>query len=92
MQVLTISDAIAIGQIADMASRCAKVARLMDDGNVIYGTARSIGDERGMFLSSSDDVREGFLRVTTQGGFEAFWPIADLVPLVQSTEFTEYDW
>jgi hypothetical protein len=79
----------AAGQVAEVISATmgnAKVARLMDNGDVITGTARSFGDENGMFDFTSD-VRDTYLRVTSDGGFEFFWKVSDLMPLVASGEF-----
>ena len=86
-RLLTLADAVSLGTVLSAAQRTAPVARLMDNGDVIYGTARSVGDENGNFASERDDVRDCFLRVTTSMGFEAFWPVADLLPLVRSGEF-----
>jgi hypothetical protein len=54
-------------------------SRALDNGDVIYGQARSIGRTDGAFLPAGEDVRAGYLRVTTRGGFEAFWPVSELV-------------
>jgi hypothetical protein len=75
--ILSLSQLVNLSTVADAASRCAPVARLVD-GNVVYGTARSIGDTHGNFLGSDEDVREGYLRVTTTSGWEVFWPVAEL--------------
>ena len=75
--ILTLDQA---GQLADVIRATEgnrKVARLIDD-YVFYGEARSIGDERGNFDFTSD-ARSQYLRVTLTGGFEAFWPIAELM-------------
>ena len=82
---LTLSDAIALGVIADASSRGAKVARLID-GNVYYGTARSIGTDTG-HADFDHDVRNQYLRVTLNMGFETFWIISDLIPEVITGEF-----
>lgn len=78
-EILTIGDAIDIGAICGAAGRCAPVARALESGDVVYGTARSIGDTRGAFLASDTDVRNGYLRVTTRSGLEAFWPLRELL-------------
>jgi hypothetical protein len=91
-RILNISDACDLAAIIHMAQGTQKVARLLDSGDVVYGTARSIGTENGGFAGGGDDVRDAFLRVTLSGGFEAFWPVSDLLPLVRTGEFTTYDW
>lgn len=83
---LTVGDAINLGMILDAAGRNAPVARLVD-GNVIAGTARHVCHESGNFLRSDEDVRDGYLRVTSYSGFEHFWPVRDLMPEVSSGEF-----
>lgn len=85
--ILTIADAVDLAAIIGAAQRTAPVARLMESGDVIYGTARSIGDERGNFLHEDEDVRDGLLRVTSTMGWEHFWPVRDLMPEVRSGEF-----
>jgi hypothetical protein len=91
-EVLTIADAIALGEILRMAQSCAKVSRMTIDGDVINGTARSVGHENGAYLTRETDVRDGYLRVTTQSGLEAVWPVRELIPEVQETTFVAYDW
>jgi hypothetical protein len=85
--VLTKSDASAVAAIIDAAVRSTKVARVLERGEVAVGTARSIGDENGIFLDGKTDVRDGYLRVTLLSGFEAFWPVRELLPLVHTGEF-----
>jgi hypothetical protein len=92
MSILTIADAVAIAEILRMAQGCHKVTRLMPDGTLVNGTARSVGHENGAFLSRETDVRDGYLRVTLESGFEAFWPVRDLIEPVQEGEFAIYDW
>jgi len=89
---LTLTDALAIAEIIRTAQTTAKVARMTDDGDVVYGTARHIGDDRGAFWPSTADVRDAYLRVTTQAGWEVFWPVRELMPQVAETTFTAYDW
>ena len=83
---LTVRNAIALSTLCEAAIHTWKVARLID-GDVIVGLARSIGDERGNFAGSNDDIRGEHLRVTTLSGFEAFWPVADLIDEVHSGFF-----
>ena len=87
---LTLADTVAIAMIVDTAQRTAPVARLIETGSVVYGTARSVGldaDHGFIFLGATDDVRDAFLRVTTANGFDVAWPIRDLIPEVRSGEF-----
>ena len=83
---LTTTDAVNLAAIIGAAQRNAKVARLMDDGNVIYGMARSIGTDGGAFDFKSD-ARGQFLRVTTRMGMEVFWPVRELMADYQATTF-----
>lgn len=86
-RVLTIPDVVSIGAIVEAAQHSYKVARLMDSGDVVEGTARSIGNQNGAFLATGDDVRDGYLRVTTMQGMEVFWPVHALVSDHQATTF-----
>jgi hypothetical protein len=84
---------LSIGEAVDLAAivRCcrgASVARFNETtGDVTYGTARCIGDERGNFLADGEDVRDAYLRVTTVNGWEVFWKVSDLLPEVRSGYF-----
>jgi hypothetical protein len=77
---LTLPEAIRLNGVLDAAQRCARVARLDDDGNVTYGTARHLTRHAGdaAYITNEDDVRDTFLRVTTTAGWEVWWPVADL--------------
>ena len=82
---LTIHEAHQLGRILDLVQRGARVVWLDPDvtGNEPQtGTARSIGDENGNFITGSDDVRDAFLRITTSRGFELFMPIKKAMHLV----------
>jgi hypothetical protein len=89
--ILTVTDAVSLQTIIGAAQHNAKVARLMDD-YVIYGIARSICNDSFYTLGPQDDVRDGFLRVTTQGGMETLWPVRELLAQVPTAEFCQYDW
>lgn len=86
-RILSIADAVSIGAIIGAVHHDSKVARLMSSGDVIVGIPRSIGDSRGAFLASGEDVRDGFLRVTSTTGWEHFWPMSDLIREHQATTF-----
>lgn len=83
---LTISDSVTLGEICRAVQGSLRVARLLD-GNVLIGTARSIGDANGNFALPDEDVRDCFLRVTLRTGLEAFWNVEELMPLISSGEF-----
>lgn len=91
---LTSADVVSLHAIVDAASRGVKVARVVDVGDgVEWGTARHIvtDDRTAAFPNASDDVRDCLLRVTLASGFEAFWPVADLVRDHQTQMFvTDY--
>ncbi len=88
--ILTMRDVIALESICRAAQTEASVARLMESGNVIYGTARSIGTEAG--ATEDVDIRDQHLRVTSTIGVEMSWRVADLMPQVSSGEFvTDYE-
>jgi hypothetical protein len=79
---LTMSDLTSLQVIAQAAETNSRVS-WVTDGPVLHGTARSIGDERGNFLSGKDDVRDGFLRITSKTGFEYFLPVTQLIHMVR---------
>ena len=89
---MNIQETIAAAEVLRTAQTCAKVARAYDDGTVVYGTARSVGDQTGAFGQSDDDIRDLYLRVTTREGWERFWPMRELMTEVETGEFTTYDW
>jgi len=86
VRVLSLNDLVLLGEIARAAAGCRRVRRLIDGDRLVEGTARSIGDERGNFLASGEDVRDGYLRVTLTSGLEAFWPVMDLVAAMNAGE------
>jgi hypothetical protein len=80
MSKLTLSDAVALADIIRAAQSNAPVAYSNDDGaTVVFGQARSVGDERGNFARDDDDVTDLYLRVTTAQGWEAFWPLREII-------------
>jgi hypothetical protein len=82
--VLTVQTAVRLGTLASAASRYARVARAEDYGaTVTYGTARAITTEDGALLGATTDIRDGYLWVTTDQGFEAFWPVSDILVELQ---------
>jgi hypothetical protein len=78
-RVLTVHDAILIGDIAEWAIHNSKLLWLDDRGEVQTGTARSIGDNQGNLLGRGVDVRDAFLRITTAMGWEWFVPMAEVI-------------
>jgi hypothetical protein len=89
---ITMRDLISLGMIASMAQRNAKIVRVLADrSEPIYGTARSIGDERGNFTPSDGNVLNEYLRVTTRDGWEEFWPVTDLMDAIEDGTFAETD-
>lgn len=89
--ILTIPAVMALSVIAEAASRGARVARVTAD-SVFYGTARSIGTPDGGFIRTGEDIRDATLRVTLKSGWDAYWPIQELMDEVLSHQFCVYDW
>jgi hypothetical protein len=83
---------VALARIVTAANNGQHVARVADvPSGVIKGTARSIGSDSGAFARDTEDIRTCCLRVTTEQGWEVFWPIADLLAEIQRGEFvTDY--
>ena len=82
---LTTADVQGLAAVFDAAARSAKVARALATGDVIYGTARGVGDESGAVTDV--DFRDRFLRVTSTAGFEHFWPVSHLAEEVLDGRF-----
>lgn len=82
----TLRDAGAISPILEAAIGNKRVRRLVDE-RIIEGTARSVGDDRGNHARRDEDVRDLYLRVTTVHGWEAFWPVAELMRDVEQGLF-----
>lgn len=89
--ILTARDVMTLAEIISMTQRNAKIARDMSDDILVYGHARSIGDEN-FCADFRNDIRDQYLRVTTRGGMEYAWPVADLVKARQDGAFAEMDW
>lgn len=89
----TLSDVVNYGMVTETAQHCSKVARAMSNGDVLYGIARNVcADESGAYLAPGQDIRTGMLHVTSQGGFEFFWPLSELAAEITRGEFGPYDW
>lgn len=81
--VLTARDVFGLSNVLRMAESGANVRRLIpddepNDGDVVEGVARSVGDTNGGFLRAGQDVRDAFLRVTLLSGFDVYWPVTTL--------------
>ena len=90
--VLSIPDVNQLWVILDAASRSAKVRWLADDDETILsGTARHIvrGSEphEWYFISRDQDLRDAFLRITSQTGLEHAVPVRRLMKLVAEGGF-----
>lgn len=87
--ILTVTDAVHLATAIRWAQTNAKVRWLNESGDIQEGTARSLGDERGNFLTADDDVRDGFFRITTTMGGEVFLPVVDVIRMVRNTTMVE---
>ena len=76
-RVLSVGEAVDLATVVEWAIHNARLGWVNESGDVSYGTARSIGDERGAHAQRSDDVRDCFLRITTDTGWEWFVPITE---------------
>lgn len=77
---LNIDTAVTLGNLLRVAQGNQPVTRYIEDlDRTVSGTARAITRDNGVFLGRDDDVRDAFLWVTLDSGFEAFWPVADLL-------------
>lgn len=89
---VTLPVVLNLATIVSAAQKCAKVARVCATGDILYGHARCIGSDHGAWVSNNDNIMDSYLRVTLNNGFEAFWPVRELLTQVANGEFTEYDW
>jgi hypothetical protein len=94
---LTKATTLALAVIIEAAAREARVRRLTEDNEVTEGTARHLvtgsgtdwctgdGDDGTDWSpGDGDDLRDCYLRVTTTGGWEAWWPVSELIELVHT--------
>jgi hypothetical protein len=88
---LSAQHVLGLAQIVLAARKGQRVARLDEDSNVRVGTARSLGDERGNYMGREDDIRDVYLRVTLLSGFDAYWPVLELLAEIGSEFVTDYD-
>jgi hypothetical protein len=84
--ILNMRDLTSLQMVAEAAERSSRVSWL-DGDDVREGTARSIGDQRGNFLRTDEDVRDGFLRITSVTGFDYFLPVTQVMIMVREGEF-----
>lgn len=81
--ILKSRDVIVLAEIARAAQQSAKIAYIAIDGQVLRGTARAFaGNTSGALLMDNQDVRDAYLWVTLDNGFEAFPTIRYLMTLV----------
>jgi hypothetical protein len=78
-EILTSTTAVLLADIVRAAHNRSRIARALDNGYVISGTARGIGDDRGSHAGPGDDIRECYLHVTMDSGWEQFWPMSEAV-------------
>lgn len=86
---LSIGTAGELGTILGWAQRNARLRWLSESGDILEGTARSVGDIDGNFARLDDDVRDCFFRVTTTNGFERFMPMSLVLELVETGSIAE---
>jgi len=86
---LTLTDAIALGEIVALAQSCARVRWLDDDNEIRAGTARHLCRQPGSaaYLAAGQDVRDGALRVTTDHGLERWFAVRELMEMLTGRTF-----
>lgn len=84
---LNLRDAVALSTVLRAAQTNARVTWLVENGETITGVARHIvhDPETAAFLNDDDDVRDGYLRVSST--FEHFLPVREVIELVWRGEF-----
>lgn len=86
-ETLTLAKLVSLSAITNAVIRSARVGWLLENGDVATGTLRAIGDQNGNRLPDSVDVRDGYVRITTSGGWETFPPLAWVVSQYERGEF-----
>lgn len=77
---LNIRAATHIATVLGWAQRCDTLTWLLDNGQLVTGTARHIcTNDNGGFAGQNDDVRDCYLRITAVNGFDWFAPIPELL-------------
>ena len=85
---LTVHDFVALAEVASAAQQSAPIKYLGIAGEIISGTARCFTrNTSGAFLTGSDDVRDAYLWVTLDTGFEVFLTVRYLMGLVHGGGF-----
>lgn len=93
MTVLNIGTAVALGELLTAVQQGRKVTWSPDGGDTIFdGTARAICTRTpdglpGGFLSASDDVRDGYVWITTSTGMETTLPVPFVLELIRQQLF-----
>jgi phage-related protein len=88
MEPLTMHDVITLSAIVQAAINGKRVAWIHHvTEEVIYGTARSIGDGIGNFLKPVVDVRDGFLRITSNAGSDYILPMSTVTRMYDEGAF-----
>ncbi len=88
-RVLTMREVEQLADVVTAVRRSRRVAwTLNGSGDVITGTARSVGDERGNFAGPDDDVRDCWMRITTDIGMEVFMPVSEVLDRVADMEMS----
>jgi hypothetical protein len=92
---LTVHQLSVLGLLAEAVEQGRKIARQVDsaDGEPEWGIARAFTREGGThFLTSADDVRDGFIWVSGGNRFtERWWPVAGLLEQFERGEVS-LDW
>lgn len=95
MDKLTVSAAIALSNVLEAAQAKHKIARYIGnvragDFRMVRGTARALVEKDSEnFATPGDDIFDLRLWVTTDGGFEVFWPVTELVEAFQRGDIWE---
>jgi hypothetical protein len=84
---LRVSDAVSLGSLVDAVVHNRKVARVEADGGITVGTARSVGTATGGLADENDDIRDCYMRVTGDDGFERFWRVRELAAETETGHF-----
>jgi len=90
-ETLAWPDVLDLAEIITAGRRFARVARVLDSGDVISGTARGIYTETDYLANARCDVRGTRLRITTLIGAEVFMPMHEVITKYRAGELTLQD-
>lgn len=73
--VLTLQEVSRLATILEWCQSKTHVRWENPQGDIVGGTVRSIGNDTGNFLRADAEIRDAYVRITCDTGFEWFAPV-----------------